>query len=161
MTLKVSTATDVRRTPDELVELPFPQCGKKIVLRVKQLNMDEISLAQGGPPAMAPDADGTRHLSPRETQDAAAIFRAFARAGIVEPRFIFDPVDADAPGARWDDLSAGNQAAAVEAIQRLSGLGVSKDVEAAKRAAGFPAEPGRKADGAPVAAPLSAGAAAA
>ncbi len=159
MTLKLSTAADIAKSAPELVELPFLQNGKKIVIRIRQLNMTELAQAEGGPPAMGPNPDGSRTLSTAETLTAAERFRGLARAGIVEPTFIFD---ADTPGSpRWDDLSAGNQGAVVMEIYRLSGIGTSKDVEAAKRAAGFPDLPGGAPDGAPADPPVRARAAAA
>jgi len=146
-TLKVSTAADFAPA-SEIVELSHAQSGKKLVIRVRQLNMDQLARAEGGPPALPPEPDGTRRIRPADSITAAERAREVARMGIVEPRFRFGDEEGDGP--RWDDLSAANQGAAVMHIYRVSGIGTSADVEAATRAATFPAEPGRAGDGAPV-----------
>jgi hypothetical protein len=144
--LKVSAAGDIRRPAPELVELPHAQNGRKLVFLLRPLNIDELGRAEGGPPAMPPELDGSRKLTSRESLTAADTLREIGRAGIVEPRINFGPGE-DSP--HWDDLSAGNQGAVVTAIYRLSGIGQSKDGEAAKSTVGFPAEPGGKEHGAP------------
>jgi hypothetical protein len=155
--LKISSAADIGRVEPEPFALPHLHNGKRLIFLLRQLNVADVSRASAGPPVMAPDAEGNRRLTSAEAIDTAMQLREIARAGIVEPKLSFD----GEPGARWDDLSAGNQMAIVNAINRLAGTDQSPDTEAAKRAAGFPAEPGGTKGGAAPDPKVRAGAAAA
>jgi len=158
MTLKVSSPADLSPVEPQLFELPHLHNGKRLVFLIRQLNLADVGVAQSAPPMMAPDAEGNRKLERAEADSAARQIREIARAGIVEPKLAFT---AEEPGPRWDHLSAGNQMAVVDAINRMAGVSQSVDLGAAKRTAGFPDERRGKKDGADAAPPVRAAAAAA
>jgi hypothetical protein len=140
--LKVSAAEDIEGAT-EVIELPYLQNGKRIAVRVRALDMLALAEAEAQAPSMASDGAGGK-ITVEESRRLALRFRAVAKAGIVEPVLAFEPGE---PGPRYDQLVAGNQAALVMGIYRISGVGQSEDAEAAKSAATFPAKRGRSANG--------------
>src|SRR5262245_27836273 len=121
METRVSSAADFAAA-EEVFELPFPQNGKRLAVRIRALDLDEFAAAEEAPPTYGPTGD--RILTTGDQRSAIAKFRGVAQAGIVEPKFSFDY---EGPAPRWSSLVAGNQTAIAVAIYRLSGIGASPD----------------------------------
>jgi phage pi2 protein 07 len=140
---KVSTAADFAEPETKLLELPRKgPLGKTLVVRIRAVPVDELLVALEGIPELqqAGTGDAAKDKSFNQARELilAQVLpkRRIAKAGIVEPVFVFGP---DEAGAQWSNLHSENQEAIVNEIMEFSGLtgkGQAEKAEAFRGVAG-------------------------
>lgn len=123
---------------ERTIDLPEPQNGRRVSVRVRQVSLDLMVIAFRGIPAPALlTGDVVRDL-----EAESKLMRWIAEEGIAAPEFSFDgPAEGKAD---WRALRPANRAAISAAIMELSGLAPATGAGPTER---FPGEPGGAAAG--------------